>query len=661
MGTVVDGVTLRIGADPSGVSAGLSRTSAKIDSFGARTAGVFSRLNANLSRASDRALTPMTAAITGGGLALAVKSYNDLETAMVRLANQANWSKDKTAEVFQKAQESSKRTGIPLDNLIAGMTEFVDKTGNAELAIQLLGDTAVATQAAGAGFTDMGAVAAQLDQKFQIAGKNMGSWFEIISTMGDKGAFTLADFARNSERLFSAAASGGTTPPTLRSFLALVQISRMATGSSEQATTAVESMFNTFRMKAADIKKYAHFNVFDEKGQMKDAETILKALFDYTQGSQKKLAKFSFDTQGLRMIQEFLRQRKDTGSYQFLEDLKTAAPEAEKMENVMRKFDRVTETGTYQLNQMKTVIQQIVNSNLAGPIKTLNSGLKILAENENLVKVGFYSIAAAAGLLGAVKLGRLGNEAMSTVKYILKGDKSAAGGGSAGPGMSLGVQRVFVVNLPGGGMAVGMSGGYYDDDVPRQIGGLGDEAARAGRKVGGLRGALNKIGGTDLGFGALSAATVWASGEIVQAVSLVHEWYVESKNAQETTDEQRGKNSDTMRGRYGLQADYISKKISELDDSYKDVNDPKYKSDFAFQRKKLMDELTLASKTYGSATQQQQIQMDNQFQIFIDSEGRASVESAVRDGGSALLRTRNVVTTKPFAPSVQVVTRRGRG
>jgi len=460
MATTVDGIAIRLGADPTGLQQGIRRAEAAIDTFGSRAKAVIGRMGTAIKGTADRALNPLTAALTGGGIAVAVNQINGVELAMTRLGNQAGWSADKIAQVTAQAYASAKRTGQPVEELVAGMARFVDATGDGETAIALLGDTATASSAVGAGFEDMGAIAAQLGQKFNIAKEDLGAWFEILSTQGDKGAFTLADLANNGERLFSAAASGGTTQAGLRSFGALIQVARGATGSAEQATTAIEATFRSFKQKAGDIRKLTGFDVFDGQGNLKDAETILKAIYDYTDGSTKKLTKFGFDSEAMRFIEEFQRKRKEGGDYGFLEDLKNAAPAAKDMNNIQEKFGRVMANNAMQLRAAKAGMQQLLAVHMAGPIDKFTKALQYLNEHQKLVEYGFMAIAAAAAALVAVKVASWGMEMAKFGKElfdIAKGKKGGTGGALGDVVDGIGVQKVYVVNMPGGGLP-GMGG-----------------------------------------------------------------------------------------------------------------------------------------------------------------------------------------------------------
>jgi|GEM_PF-2948868 len=466
MATTVDGIAIRLGMDPSSLQQGIRRAETSIDSFGSRSRAVIGRMGTAIKGSADRMLTPMTAALTGGGMALAVNQINGVQFAMAQLGNQAHWSDEKIASVTGQVYASAKKSGQSLEDLIAGMTKFVDATGDGEAAVSLLGDTAMTSTAVSARFEDMGAIAAQLGQKFGIAKEDLGSWFEILSTQGDKGAFTLADLADNGERLFASAASGGTVQGGLRSFGALIQIARGTVGSSAEATTVIENMFNTFKQKAKEIKKFTGFNVFDTNGNLKDAETILKTIYKYTGGSSQKLSKFGFTDGALKMMEEFSRQRKVTGDYGFLEDLKNVAPEASKMNNVHEKFGRIIQTNTMQMKIAKTNFQELLAVNLAGPIEKAANALKYLNDHQKIAEAGFKALAVAAIALTAVKIGSWGIEVFRFGKELTSLAKGK-GGASAGKGVegaldSIGVQKVFVTNMGSGGLP----GSDYYDDIP---------------------------------------------------------------------------------------------------------------------------------------------------------------------------------------------------
>jgi len=564
-----EGIMLRLGADPTGMQAGLRKASASVDTFGGRAGAVMGRLNASMKNSADRMLTPMTAALTGGGMALAVSQINDVQLAMVQLGNQAHWSDQKIIDVTSQVYASAKRTGQSVEELITGMSKFVDVTGDGETTVALLDDTATASTGLNAQFSEMAMIAAMLGTNFGVAKDELGGLYERFSAQGDMGAFTPADMAKNGERLFSAAAGGGITKNTLPAFGAMMQVARK-TGNSDAATTAIEATFRALKQNAKGIKKVTGFDVFDSKGNLKDTETILKRIVKYTDGSTKKLTKFGFDAEALRFFDKFQQLYKaEGGGFKFFEDLKNAAPDGEKINSVEQKFGNVMKTNKMQIQQAKSAAQELLAMNLAGPIAVVADKLKFLNEHQALATAGFYALVAAATALAAVKLGSWLNDGVAGLRGIISGSQPAGAPGAGSLAGKLaggvgGVQQVYVTNWNMMGKTDGMTS-YVDPTAMERnpLSGLPDEALKTRGALGKMRGGLNKIGGSALGMGLLSMATAMATEKIIEAGTLIYEWWSSKKEARKVNEEAMAAMAPGYKARYGEKAAAFSKNVDD--------------------------------------------------------------------------------------------------
>lgn len=670
MTTLTESIAIRIGADPTGLTAGIRRAESSIDAFGSRTRAVIGRMGSAIKGSADRMLTPMTAALTGGGMALAVKQINDVELGMVRLGNQAGWSSQKVTAVTNQIFASAKASGQSVDDLIDGLNKYVDQTGDGDGAIDLLNGTAKAATAVGARMTDMSTIAAQLKMNFNVAGSELGKFFEMLSVQGDKGAFTLADMSNYGTRLFSAAASGGIKKETLNSFGAMMQMAR-ETGDAAMSVETIAATFAAFQQNAKEIKHFTGFNVFDKKGQLKDAEEILKVITKYTNGSQEKMKKFRFERESEKFFDKFQQHYIQDGNFSYFEALKNAAPEAAKMTTIQEKFNNTMKTTALQLQTGKTELLHLLAVNLAEPIEQATNALKYLNEHQKLAEDGFKAIAAAALALVAIKVGSWGLEAVKFGKELVdlgrgKGDgKKGIGGALEG----LGVQKVFVTNMGGG---IGGSGVPGIDSLPSSAGKNPSKLVgwlkntfptftkffagfmNAGKWVtGGLMMFGGKIIGTAVKFvaghasmikslgitGGLLAAVIFTVTELVNLAEAFNDLQKSRHSEEKVTAGMQNANAVGIRKNYGGRAADLSSQIDAIDKKLASENSSLLSNaplvgglfdnteDLNKQRANLMSQfLGVIKQQNEGATGQPKILIQLQSNTTVDPTGKVSTE-----------------------------------
>ncbi|WP_141398437.1 hypothetical protein [Fibrobacter sp. UWT3] len=71
-------VTLRIGADATGLQNGLRQSSTAVSSFGTKARATIARVGGSMRGLADRLVTPFNSLVLGGGLGMAVKNVGDL-------------------------------------------------------------------------------------------------------------------------------------------------------------------------------------------------------------------------------------------------------------------------------------------------------------------------------------------------------------------------------------------------------------------------------------------------------------------------------------------------------------------------------------------------------------------------------------------------------
>lgn len=183
---------------------------------------------------------------------------------------------------------------------------FVTKTGRADVGRQSLGTFATVASATGSDIRDVSNAAADLFQKFDITSmEDMREALAALTMQGKEGAFELKDAAGQFARLSAAASRFGIDKGVsgVRTLGGLTQIARSATGSSEQASTAVEATLRQLIAKSGAIKKDLGVNVFAKgsKSKTRDVRDVLVDVIAKSKGELPKLQQI-FGEEGIRGV-----------------------------------------------------------------------------------------------------------------------------------------------------------------------------------------------------------------------------------------------------------------------------------------------------------------------------------------------------------------------
>lgn len=192
----------------------------------------------------------------------------------------------------------------------AGIAEavqaFVTKTGNLDVARKSQGVFATVASATGSDVKDVSEAAADLFQKFDITSMDqMADALAALSFQGKAGAFEIRDMAGQFSKLSAAASRFGLDKGLsgVKTLGGLTQIARSATGSPEQAATAVEATLRQLVSEESKIKNLAGVDVFTDASKTKtnDVKDILAKTIAGTGGDLTKLQDI-FKEEGIRAI-----------------------------------------------------------------------------------------------------------------------------------------------------------------------------------------------------------------------------------------------------------------------------------------------------------------------------------------------------------------------
>ena len=452
-------------------------------------ANIANQMNSSLGSVFNR-----TTGILGSvGLAVSGKSIADLETRMTRLRLQAGVSKAEMAKLNKELFKISQQRDINIapDELISAIEKIVGKTGDLQFAVDNMQNLAYAISATGAAGEDVGAMGADLMEKFGIKDQQ-----EIIKTLGllvnqgKAGAFELRDLATQGERVTAAYASTGRQGrEAVAEMGAMLQMTRKATGGPEQTATALEALIRNFNdpMKRK-ILLDSGIRLMDPEDpkRMRSVIEISKDIIRVTKGDRSKIG-LAVDQEGIRALTAMMIEYNQTGGFKSIDEFLTTSSDPQ---TLLDDSKEVAQTFNSAMTSLRTAFMYFAHTNLAGPIQTLADALNSL-DPETLQQILSYGGTALGGLAavwaGSKVIG------MGAPFLSLFGKKSGVGGalgGLAGLSSMSNPLPVFVVNGLGGAQLPGSASRF------KRRSNLGSVAEAAGSVVGGGRlASLAKWGG----------------------------------------------------------------------------------------------------------------------------------------------------------------------
>ena len=232
-----------------------------------------------------------------------------LQDIAARLSINARGAGEKGADATTLRREFENAAianpGVKAEDVAAGAAGFVAKTGDLSAARRFSGTFATVSSASGASVEDISNAAADLFQKFDITSiEDMQKALAALTMQGKAGAFEIKDAAAQFAKMSAAASRFGLSKGSegVKILGGLTQIARSATGSPEQAATAVEATFRQLIAKSGTIKGLG-VNVFEKgsKSKTRDVRDILTETIAKAGGGQVKLQEI-FGEEGIRGI-----------------------------------------------------------------------------------------------------------------------------------------------------------------------------------------------------------------------------------------------------------------------------------------------------------------------------------------------------------------------
>lgn len=387
---------LRIGADLRQWEAGLKRTEKGAEGFKSRFQKFSRTAGAKLSSAI---FSPLAGLVGGAAILKATHDLVQFDSALTRLAIQGKVSSEEQIKLKKAIMDTSIASGQSRENVLGGLNAIVERTGDLDFARAVMNDMAVASTATGAAMADLGALASNLQQKMGLASGEIMDAFNVLTVQGKAGAFTLENMATMGERLFSAAARFGVKGKSgIQEFGALVQVARMGTGSSEQATTAIEGAMADIIAKQKEIRNLAGFDIFKSGTKdIKDVSEVFKGIIAGTGGDATKLQKI-FGRESIRGISTLANAYKETKGFALFDKLMQGGDPSE----IMNDFARYSQSAAHQFNILKAVGADFADSALSSVLAKLSDTIKSITSDPAKMKAisdGLREVGAAMAQL----------------------------------------------------------------------------------------------------------------------------------------------------------------------------------------------------------------------------------------------------------------------
>ena len=389
-------------------------------------------------------------ALAGGAAGAGTARYLiGLEAQIRRLGVQAGSTAEEMDALKQSVYAAAQNRKIRVDpgEIIAGIEKIVEKTGDLGLARDNIENIGYAIQATGAAGQDIGAMIADLSEKFQIRGADeMLKTLDGVVNQGKAGAFTLNNLATQGERVTAAYGQFNRVgPQAVREMGAMLQMIKKGVGGPEQAATALEALIRTFNdaekrklLSGAGIKLVAP----DNPKQMRSIIEIVKDLIRATGGDAVKLSTV-FDGEAMRAFNAAVIEFNQTGGFASFDKFMNVMANGNQ---IIKDSETNAQGANAALGSLLTAWNKFADSKLTGPIQSLAESLDGLSTDK--VDMLTKSLGYGAAALGAFVVASKIAGGVNSIRTAFRGRGSAVAGAAGGAGSPM---PVMVVNWPGGG------------------------------------------------------------------------------------------------------------------------------------------------------------------------------------------------------------------
>lgn len=320
------------------------------------------------------------------GTARAAKSYAEAERAIKRIGITAEATDAEIESVGKTAFNIAQEVAMPYKKVVTGLDTLVAQGRNLKDSMAFLPSVSRTAAAANAEVEDIAKTADSVGTNFKIAGRDMQRAFDVMTAGGKAGQFELKDMARYLPSMAPAAAAAGFSGEKgLTDIVAMLQIMRKGSGTSEEAAG---SMLNIFQKMFSEetTKRFAKFGVDLPKAMAKgrkEGRNLVEVFEELTnkaiKGDLSKIPQLINDMEFARGIRALLSYR---GEWQKLSGVISKTAPGSVVQDLARvtndaqaKIDKLSNMWESRLRQLGGLVFDIVNP--------IDEALKRIEKGEN--------------------------------------------------------------------------------------------------------------------------------------------------------------------------------------------------------------------------------------------------------------------------------------
>lgn len=355
---------------------GLSAAAAELSRFRAmqtKATTAFSATAGKIGAAASQRLSNASAALSaraaaagrnqlvtlGGPAALAAsyKQYADIDRQITNIGITAEASAGDLAGVRKQIEGIAYETAQSSGKVTGGLEVLVAQGRTLKESLDFLPAVARTAAATNASVEDIAKTADSVGSNFKIAGTQMQGAFDILTAGGKAGTFELKEMARYLPSLSPAASAVGFTGTKgLADLVAMLQVIRKGSGSSEEAASSMSNIL--MKMDSDETRKnFKKFNIDSQKELEKTRkgggnviETFMRLINVATKGDAGKIGEIIKDTEFKRGV---LALKQFEGAWERL----SATMQKDAPGTVMRDLPRVTSDARAQIDRMFSAIE----------------------------------------------------------------------------------------------------------------------------------------------------------------------------------------------------------------------------------------------------------------------------------------------------------------
>lgn len=448
-------------------SKNMARAVSGLASSASRSFGRLNKAAVGVSNGIDRVGNKYTGLATGFATGALARGVINFGAILKDIQVQAGMTGDEAETLKQKLYDIANDEAVRVNpqELIAGLSTFIDLTGDMKYAEENLRNIGLAMRASSADSTAIAQTMNALRDIGISGSEDVKRAFELLIEQGKKGSVPFKEMANEIGPLATQMQNLGYSGQEALNFLgAFFMTARKGTGSTAEAATAIEGFFNALKSKG-ELLNAGGIKLFDAEGNSRDLDLILQDTFTALEKIKdpiKRNAKVYeiFGETGGKAIAKLQSDFAKTGKMTMLDDLMSVEATGNQIEQ-----DAIDKTRSMAaaIETLNAGLSRMADDNLSEPIQELADAISGLSseELENLFDIAATGVAVAGGIWAVNKAIRGTAAGVRLVQGLRGGTR--AGGRAAGALASATATPVMVTNWPvgrgGGGYGYGADGG----------------------------------------------------------------------------------------------------------------------------------------------------------------------------------------------------------